>query len=50
MNNKKEIIGITLDKKTKSLVDKYGEDHSISRSAVIRFCCNEFFLNQRVKQ
>lgn len=44
MNNKKEIVGITLDKKTKKKIDKYGDDHSLSRSAAIRFICNDFFL------
>jgi len=47
MNNKldkKEIVGITLDGKTKARLDKYAEDHSISRSATIRIAVNEFFM------
>lgn len=44
MSDRKEIVGITLDKKTKNLVDKYGEEHSLSRSATIRLAVNEFFL------
>lgn len=41
---RKEVIGITIDKKTKDLIDDYGNDHSISRSAVIRLACNDFFI------
>ena len=44
MSSRKEIIGITIDKKTKNLIDKYGENHAISRSAVIRLACNDFFI------
>jgi len=43
MDNKKNIVCITLDDKTKSLLDKYGEDHALSRSAVVRLVVNEFF-------
>lgn len=45
MVNKKEIVGITLDKKTKKKCDDYGEDHALSRSAVIRLAVNEFFMH-----
>ena len=39
-----EICSITLDEKTKALLDTYAKNHSISRSAVIRLAVNEFFL------
>jgi len=42
----KKIITITIDNRTKSLVDKYALAHSISRSATIRLAVNEFFLHQ----
>ncbi len=45
MSDRKEVIGITLDKKTKDKVDSYGENHSLSRSAVIRLAVNEFFIH-----
>lgn len=47
MVNKKQIVGITLDKKTKSKLDSYGEKHALSRSAVIRLAVNDFFLRLR---
>ena len=51
MNKRKqEIIGITIDKKTKGLVDNYGQQHGLSRSAVIRLIVNDFFLKQEVLQ
>lgn len=40
----KKIVAITLDNKTKSLVDNYATEHAISRSAAIRLALNEFFL------
>jgi len=46
MSNRKEIIGITIDNKTKTLVDSYAKDRSVSRSAAIRLIVNEFFLKQ----
>ena len=49
MSNKQEIIGITIDKKTKKKVDSYGEDHALSRSAVIRLIVNDFFIKQEGK-
>jgi len=33
-----------LDSKTKKLLDQFGHDHELSRSAVIRFLAREFFL------
>lgn len=39
-----DTTSVTLDKKTKELCDKYGKEHSISRSAVIRLAVNEFFI------
>jgi len=50
MYNKKEIIGITLDRKTKTLVDDYADSRGLSRSSMIRLAVREFFLNQGVKQ
>jgi len=47
MNETKEIISIAIDQKTKKLLDKYGENHSISRSAAIRTIVNEFFIKMR---
>ena len=44
MVNKKEVTGIYLDKKTKEKLDMYARNHSLSRSAVIRLACNEFFI------
>jgi len=39
-----KICIITLDEKTKKLLDSYGRTHSISRSTVIRLAVNEFFI------
>jgi len=44
MSNRKEIIGITLDNKTKSLCDNYADSYGLSRSAMIRMALREFFL------
>ncbi|MCK5260874.1 MAG: hypothetical protein KAJ44_01695 [Thermoplasmatales archaeon] len=44
MTERKEIIGITMDKKTKKKIDTYGEDHALSRSSVIRLAVNDFFI------
>lgn len=44
MTSRKEIVGITLDKKTKNKLDSYGEKHALSRSSVIRLAVNEFFI------
>ncbi len=41
-----DITTITLDAKTKSLLDEYAHKHSISRSATIRLLVNEYFLKQ----
>ena len=41
-----EPLCISLDEKTKSLLDKYGEQHSLSRSAVLRMIVNDFFLKK----
>jgi hypothetical protein len=46
MFNRKQVIGITIDAKTKQLLDIYGENHGLSRSATIRVIVNDFFLNQ----
>ncbi len=43
----KEIIAITLDKKTKATLDKYANEHALSRSALIRLIVNDFFLQRR---
>lgn len=40
-----EIVAITLDDDTKNKLDKYGYDHGLSRSAVIRLAVNEFFIH-----
>lgn len=37
-------VGIHLDQKTKNLIDEYAEEHSLSRSSVIKLSVNEFFL------
>jgi hypothetical protein len=39
-------ICVCLDEKTKSLLDNYGEKHSISRSAAMRFIVNSFFIRE----
>ena len=44
MTGRKEIVGITLDKKTKGKLDSYGEKYALSRSSVIRLAVNDFFL------
>jgi hypothetical protein len=43
---KKGVVSVTIDEKTKNLLDKYSQDHSISRSAVIRLVVNEFFIRE----
>lgn len=46
MTNKKEICSITIDYKTKELLDKYARMHAISRSATIRLITNDFFIKK----
>ena len=43
MDNKKNVVCITLDDRTKSRLDKFGKNYSISRSAVVRLIVNDFF-------
>jgi len=43
-----EVLSITIDKKTKGLLDEYAENHVINRSATIRMILNEFFLKRRL--
>jgi len=40
----KKTISVSLDNKTIGLLDKYAENHSLSRSAVIRLIVNCHFL------
>lgn len=42
-NTKKDRLSITLDQRTRKRLDKFAEEHSLSRSAVIRYISNEFF-------
>jgi len=35
---------ISIDDKTIKKLEKYGNDHSLSRSAVIRLAVNDFFI------
>ena len=35
-----------VDEKTKTLLDEYGTQHSLSRSAVLRMIVNDFFLKR----
>ncbi len=41
---KNNMISLALDDKTLQLIDGYGKQHSISRSATIRLILNKFFL------
>ena len=36
-----------IDKKTKGLLDKFGEQHQLSRSASLRLIINKFFIDQK---
>ena len=47
MSNRKDIVGISLDKKTKKILDKYSEEHALSRSSAIRLIVNDFFLGEK---
>lgn len=38
--------GVALDEKTTKLCDDFGTRRGLSRSAVIRLCINEFFINR----
>jgi metal-responsive CopG/Arc/MetJ family transcriptional regulator len=49
MNKIFDRISITIDKKTKEKIDGYGENHSLSRSAVIRLITSEFFIKKEGK-
>jgi len=50
MNNK-QATGVALSKNEKELLDSYAEKFGLSRSAVIRFIINDFFLkNKEVNQ
>ena len=44
MSNKKNICCISIDEKTKKLLDEFSKNHSISRSASIRMIVNEYFI------
>ena len=46
MANKNNMCCISIDEKTKKLLDEYSKNHSISRSAGIRFIVNDFFLRR----
>jgi len=41
---KVEVTSVTLDPKTKSLLDEYAKEHVVSRSSAIRLIVNDFFL------
>jgi predicted transcriptional regulator len=44
VDRKKKNYCITLDEKTKELIDRFAKSHSLSRSAVIRLAVSEFFI------
>jgi len=46
---KKEVITITIDPKTKNLLDTFGKNHGLSRSSVIRLIANNYFLKEADK-
>ena len=45
----KNMCCISIDEKTKNLLDEYSNNHSISRSASIRFIVNDFFFKKEVR-
>jgi len=46
MSNRQEVIGITVDKNTKNLIDKFAKEHALSRSATFRMIVNDFFIKK----
>ena len=45
-DKKQEIVGITIDKRTKKLLDVYVENHANSRSVALSVIVNNFFYKK----